>query len=316
MAHWSEADIPNQTGRTVLITGANSGLGLRSAKVLAALGARVFVAARDPDRGRRAVAEVGGDAELLELDLADLASVREAAAEVRERTGDKLDILMNNAGVLGAPLTRTADGFELHFGVNHLGHAALTWLLLPAVRDGRVVTVTSMASRGHGLDLDDPNFERRPYSITASYRQAKLANLVFMIELARRARAAGLPLISAGAHPGTAATNLVGNAARSRGGAGTVGKVMDWGMRRLLQPVETAALPQLYAATAPDVRGGDHFGPKWMMELFGPPVRLRPRADAMHAELGRRLWEVTAELTGVTPDLQLLRRGTGGGAGP
>jgi NAD(P)-dependent dehydrogenase (short-subunit alcohol dehydrogenase family) len=301
MANWSEADIPDQTGRTALITGANSGLGLRSAKVLAGMGARVLVAARDTQRGTKAVAEIGSNAELVELDLADLSSVRKAALEVRERTGDKLDILMNNAGVMGTPFTRTADGFELQFGVNHLGHAALTWLLLPALKDSRVVTVSSQAARGPGLNLDDPNFERRRYSITASYSQSKLANLIFMVELGRRAKAAGLALVSTGGHPGMAATNLVGNSVRLRD-LGIVGKVMDWGMLRFCQPVTLGALPQLRAATEPGLRSGDYFGPKWAMELWGPPKKVRPRAAAVNKELGRRLWDRTAELTGITPD--------------
>ncbi|CAM3569087.1 oxidoreductase [Kibdelosporangium persicum] len=301
MAHWSEADIPDQTGRTALITGANSGLGLRSAQVLAGMGARVIVACRDADRGRRAVARIGSRAELVELDLSDLASVRKAAAEVRERTGDKLDILMNNAGVMGPPFTRTTDGFELQFGVNHLGHAALTWLLMPAIRDGRVVTVGSQASRGGGMDLDDPNFERRRYSIAAAYSQSKLANLIFMVELGRRAKAAGLDLVSTGGHPGMAATELVGNSVRLRPRS-AVGSIMTWGMAQFCQSVETGALPQLRAATDPGVRSGDYFGPKWIMQLWGPPVKVRPRAAALDKELGRRLWDVTAVLTGVTPD--------------
>ncbi|RSM70305.1 KR domain-containing protein [Kibdelosporangium aridum] len=301
MANWSEADIPDQTGRTALITGANSGLGLRSAKVLAGMGARVLVAARDTERGNRAVAEIGRNAELVELDLADLSSVRKAAAQVRERTGDKLDILMNNAGVMGTPFTRTTDGFELQFGVNHLGHAALTWLLLPAIKDGRVVTVGSQAARGWGLDLDDPNFERRRYSISASYSQSKLANLIFMMELGRRAQAAGLNLVSTGGHPGMAATELVGNSVKLRTKS-VVGSVLTWGMAQFCQSVEVGALAQLRAATEPGLRSGDYFGPKWAMQLWGPPTKVRPRAAAFSEELGRRLWDVTAELTGVTPD--------------
>ncbi|ALG07757.1 oxidoreductase [Kibdelosporangium phytohabitans] len=301
MAHWSEADIPDQTGRTALVTGANSGLGLRSAKVLAGMGARVLVASRDPERGRGAVAAVGRNAELVELDLADLASVRKAATRVRELTGDKLDILMNNAGVMGTPFSRTADGFETQFGVNHLGHAALTWLLMPAIKNGRVVTVTSLAARAQGLDLDDPNFERRRYSIATGYSQSKLANLIFMVELGRRAEAAGLTLVSTGGHPGMAATNLVGNSVRLRDRS-IPGEILDWGMRRVLPSAAAGALPQLYAATAPDVRNGDFFGPKWALELFGPPVKVRLRAAATNETLGRRLWDVTAELTGVTPD--------------
>jgi NAD(P)-dependent dehydrogenase (short-subunit alcohol dehydrogenase family) len=301
MTSWSEADIPDQTGRTALITGANSGLGLRSAKVLAGMGARVLLGCRNAEKGRAAVAEVGSRAEYVELDLADLASVRKAAADVRDRTGDKLDILMNNAGVMGTPFTRTADGFELQFGVNHLGHAALTWLLMPAIRDGRVVTVGSQASRGPGLNLDDPNFERRPYSIATSYSQSKLANLVWMIELDRRARAAGLNLVSTGGHPGMSGTDLVGNSLLLRRHNRFHG-AMTWVFTSFCQPVTLGALPQLHAATAPGVQGGDYFGPKWAMQLWGPPKKVRPRAAAFDPETGRRLWEVTAELTGVTPD--------------
>jgi NAD(P)-dependent dehydrogenase (short-subunit alcohol dehydrogenase family) len=304
MANWSEADIPDQSGRTVLITGANSGLGLRSAKVFAGMGARVLMGCRSAERGKAAVAEVGSRAEFVELDLSDLASVRKAAAEVRERTGDKLDVLMNNAGVMGTPLTRTTDGFELQFGVNHLGHAALTWLLIPAISavpGGRVIAVGSHAAKGPGFNLDDPNFERRRYSSAAGYSQSKLANLIFMTELARRARAAGLTLISAGAHPGMTDTNLLANSLTLRDYK-TLQSILTWGSRQVCQSVENGSLPQLYAATAPDVRGGDYFGPKWFIEMYGPPKRVRPRAAALNEATGRRLWEVTAELTGVTPD--------------
>jgi NAD(P)-dependent dehydrogenase (short-subunit alcohol dehydrogenase family) len=301
MANWSEADIPDQSGRTVLITGANSGLGLRSAKVFAGMGARVLMASRNAERGRAAVAEVGSRAEFVELDLSDLASVRKAAADVRERTGDKLDVLMNNAGVMGTPFTRTTDGFEMQFGTNHLGHAALTWLLMPALHDSRVVTVASHAAKGPGLNLDDPNFERRRYTSAAGYSQSKLANLIFMVELDRRARAAGLNLISAGAHPGMTNTNLVANSLTLRDYK-TLQGILIWGSRQVCQAVENGTLPQLYAATAPDVRGGDYFGPKWFVEMWGPPIRVRPRAAALNEQTGRRLWEITAELTGVTPD--------------
>ncbi|MET0238213.1 MAG: oxidoreductase [Kibdelosporangium sp.] len=302
MANWSEADIPDQSGRTVLITGANSGLGLRSAKVFAGMGARVLMGCRSAERGRAAAAEVGSRAEFVELDLSDLASVRKVAADVRERTGDKLDVLMNNAGVMGTPFTRTTDGFELQFGVNHLAHAALTWLLMPALHDSRVITVASHAAKGSGLDLADPNFERRRYSSVAGYSQSKLANLIFMVELARRAEAAGLNLISAGGHPGMTDTNLVANSLTLREYK-TLQSVLIWGSRQVCQSVENGTLPQLYAATAPDVRGGDYFGPKWFVEMWGPPKRIRPTAAALDERTGRRLWEVTAELTGITPDL-------------
>ncbi|MDT7711736.1 MAG: hypothetical protein QOG46_425, partial [Pseudonocardiales bacterium] len=185
MTGWTEADIPDQTGRTVLVTGANSGLGLQTSTVLAARGAAVLLACRDLKRGRAALDRVragsgGSDATLVELDLADLASVRKAADEVRAITGDRLDVLVNNAGVMATPPRRTVDGFELQIGTNHLGHAALTWLLGPALLPGaRVVTVSSLGHRGGGLDVDDLNFERRPYRPVSAYNASKLANLLF-----------------------------------------------------------------------------------------------------------------------------------------
>jgi NAD(P)-dependent dehydrogenase (short-subunit alcohol dehydrogenase family) len=293
--------MPDQSGRTVLITGANSGLGLRSAKVFAGMGARVLMACRSAERGRAAVEQAGRNAELLELDLADLASVRKAAAEARERTGDKIDVLMNNAGIMGTPYLKTADGFELQFGTNHLGHAALTWLLMPALRDARVVTLGSLAARGGGLKLDDPNFLRRRYTASAGYSQAKLANLVFAMELDRRARTAGLPLVSVAAHPGMAYSELVPNSMELRK-MPALAAAARWIIRLGTQPVERGALPQLYAATAPDVHGGEYFGPKYLLELIGPPKSVPARAAALDEENGRRLWELTAELTGVSPE--------------
>jgi NAD(P)-dependent dehydrogenase (short-subunit alcohol dehydrogenase family) len=208
---------------------------------------------------------------------------------------------MNNAGVMGTPYRKTADGFELQFGTNHLGHAALTWLLMPAVRDGRVVTLSSHAARGGGLNLADPNFERRRYTASAGYSQAKLANLIFAMELDRRARTAGIPLVSVAAHPGMANSELVPNSMRERQ-MPVLAAIFGWGVRMGTQSVERGALPQLYAATAPDVRGGEYFGPKWAMELIGPPKRVPARAAALNEENGRWLWDLTAELTGVSPE--------------
>src|SRR5437763_4312447 len=231
MPNCTEADIPDQSGRTVLVTGANSGLGLRAAEVLAGKGARVLMACRSPERGEtalRAVTRNGGKAELVELDLADLGSVRTAAQRVRELTGDQLDVLMNNAGVMATPKRTTKDGFELQFGTNHLGHAALTWLLAPALRArpaARVVTLSSTAARPGRIDLADPNFEHRRYGAASGYYQAKLANLVFAMELDRRARAAGLALGSVAAHPGLTATNLATNMAHAHGRA--LGRAID-----------------------------------------------------------------------------------------
>ncbi|MBC6450858.1 oxidoreductase [Actinokineospora xionganensis] len=305
---WSEADIPDLGGRTVLITGANSGLGLRSAQVLAGKGAHVFVGARSLERGRAAIAAIDGAAELLEIDLADLSSVRKAAAEVRERTGDRLDVLMNNAGVMGTPKATTADGFELQIGTNHLGHAALTWLLMPALRgveDARVVTLSSIAHRSGRIDVDDLNYERRGYNAASAYAQSKLANLLFAVELNRRLLAAGDTVISVAAHPGMTETDLAVNSARLRVRgplSGVVSKVVSLGNKLITQSLERGALPQLYAATAPDVQGGEYFGPTGPGEIFGAPGRAKPRAAAVNPDLGRTLWQRTADLTGVSPD--------------
>jgi len=276
--------------------------------VLADKGAHVFIGARSLERGRAAIAAIDGAAELLEIDLADLASVRKAAAEVRERTDDRLAVLMNNAGVMGTPRATTADGFELQIGTNHLGHAALTWLLMPALRgveDSRVVTLSSIAHRGGGIDVDDLNFERRGYNAAAAYAQSKLANLLFAFELNRRLLAAGDTVISVAAHPGMTDTDLATNSARLRVPgplSGVVSKVVSLGNKLITQSVERGALPQLYAATAPDVQGGEYFGPGGPGEVFGAPDRAKPRAAAVNPDLGRTLWQRTAELTGVSPD--------------
>ncbi|TDP96136.1 oxidoreductase [Labedaea rhizosphaerae] len=304
---WTERDIPDQTGRTVLITGANSGLGLRSAQVLAAKGARVLMACRSPERGKLALDAVPGDAELVQLDLADLASVREAARRVRELTGDKLDVLVNNAGVMATPHRRTADGFELQLGTNHLGHAALTWLLMPALRGGdnpRVVTLSSLAHRLPGFDLTDLNFEKRRYNPTSAYNQSKLANLLFAVELHRRA--AGTGLTSVAAHPGFTDSDLVANTVRSFVGPSRVGKVLTTvaghGYRLFNQSTAKGALPQLYAATAPEVRSGTYYGPSGPGELWGAPAPAKQRGLARDDAAAAELWRITAEMTGVTPD--------------
>ncbi len=309
MPKWTEHDIPDQAGRTVLITGANSGLGLAAAGMLAAAGARVLMACRSPERGETALRTVAarGAAELVKLDLADLSSVREAAADIRTRTDDRLDILMNNAGVMMTPKQQTKDGFELQFGTNHLGHAALTWLLMPALRvtpGARVVTVSSLTARPGKIDLADPNFERRRYLPNIAYSQAKLANLMFALELDRRARGAGLDLVSVAAHPGYTATNLTPTMARSRGGLlGTAMRVfVGIGDALLGQNVRTGVLPQVYAATAPDVHGGEYFGPDGILELRGHPRRTDIPGSGRDTVTAAGLWELSAELTKVEPD--------------
>jgi NAD(P)-dependent dehydrogenase (short-subunit alcohol dehydrogenase family) len=307
-SEWTEADIPDQSGRTVLITGANSGLGLRSAKVLAAKGAHVLLACRSRERGEQAIRAIGGGT-LVPLDLADLGSVRLAATAVRELTGDRLDVLMNNAAVMAPPRTHTKDGFELQFGTNHLGHAALTWLLMPALRgagDARVVTLSSLAVRGARLDLNDPNFERQPYRASLGYSRSKLANQVFAIELDRRLRAAEEGVVSVAAHPGYATTGLISAMGRSypnpllRVAIETTDRLAR--ALRVGQDVRLAARVQLFAATAPQVNGGDYIGPGGIGQLRGRPTFVSPASQALDRRTGTALWELTAKLTGVTPE--------------
>ncbi|WP_172160371.1 oxidoreductase [Pseudonocardia broussonetiae] len=301
---WTLRDLDDQTGRTVLVTGATSGLGLASAAALAGAGARVLLGARDPERGRRALErEPGG--EVVTLDLADLESVRRAAADVRERTGDALHVLMNNAGVMGLPPGITVDGFESQIGTNHLGHAALTWLLMPALRGAgaaRVVTLSSLAHRGPGLDVDDLHFARRAYTGARAYSQSKLANLLFARELDRRLRAAGEDVISVAAHPGLTDTALLSSSVRARSGAWLVLPLARVVNAVTTQRVSRGMLPQLYAATSSQVRGGDYVGPGGLGETRGLPAPARASAAARDEGLAARLWDATAAETGVAPD--------------
>ena len=302
---WTTDDIPDQSGRTALVTGANSGLGLQTAKALAATGATVLLACRNAERADGAVAEIcsatpGASVEVVELDLADLASVERAAAAVNGRP-EPLDLLVNNAGVMIPPRRETADGFELQFGTNHLGHFALTGRLLDkllAADAPRVVTVSSMAHRAGKLDFDDLNWERS-YSRWPAYGRSKLANLLFTLELSKRAAAAGTALTAAASHPGFAATNLQ-TAGIGLGPVGTLLKpVMKIGNLVLAQSDEMGALPSLYAATAPDVVSGDYYGPDGMGEQRGHPTRVGRNSRASNEEDAKRLWEVSEELTGV-----------------
>lgn len=312
-ARWTEADIPDQTGRSVFVTGANSGLGLRMSEVLAGKGARVLLGCRSPERGAKALEQVraaatGEAPELVRLDLADLDSVREAAKKVEELTAGKLDVLVNNAGVMATPRGHTKDGFETQFGTNHLGHAVLTWLLMPSLRNGsgaRVVTLSSIAAMGARIDIADPNFERRMYNPGSAYGQSKLSNQVFALELDRRLRAAGDDVISVSAHPGYTWTGLGSGMARSYrnpvvraliAGGNRIGEIF------IAQNASQGALPQLFAATAPEVEGGDYIGPRGLGGLRGAPVKVRPLAAAKSESLGAALWDVTTKLTGVTPD--------------
>jgi NAD(P)-dependent dehydrogenase (short-subunit alcohol dehydrogenase family) len=288
MTTFSSASPPDLSGRTVIVTGANSGIGRAAAGALASAGARVVLAVRNTAKGRDAAASMPGTTEVRELDLARLASVRAFAADWE---GD-IDLLINNAGVMAPPLSRTAEGFELQFGTNHLGHFALTNLLLEHVR-GRVVTVASGAHRGGQIDFADLGWERRPYKAWRAYGQAKLANLLFSSELQRRLAAAGSPLIATAAHPGYAATNLQFHTQRR-----ALDLLSVAGNRLLAQSESDGALPTLYAALA-EIPGDSYAGPSGRLELRGAPTLVGRSKAARDTEAARRLWEVSEELTGV-----------------
>jgi NAD(P)-dependent dehydrogenase (short-subunit alcohol dehydrogenase family) len=305
MGRWTTADIPDQANRTVLITGANSGLGLRSAEALAAKGALVLMACRNGVKAAAAWDQVVAEATaaepvVLQLDLADLASVRACADEVNE-TVEGLDVLMNNAGLMAVPLARTADGFEMQFGTNHLGHFALTGLLMSVLTKAeapRVVTMSSVMHRGRRMQWEDLNAEKTRYHRWQAYGQSKLANLLFMRELDRRAKKAGIGLTSVAAHPGYAATNL-----QSHPASWLERRVIALGNTLVAQSDVMGALPQLYAATAPDVQGGEYYGPHGLFESRGHPERVGSSATSRDPETAQRLWAVSEELTGVTYDL-------------
>ena len=289
MTTWSANDIPDMTGRSVIVTGANSGIGRAAARALAGHGARVVLAVRDTEKGKAAAATMPGATEVRKLDLASLDSVREFAAAWE----GELDLLINNAGVMVPPLSRTAEGFELQFGTNHLGHFALTNLLLEHVT-GRVVTVSSTGHRIGAIDFDDLNWERKSYKAWRAYGQSKLANLLFTSELQRRLSAAGSPVLAMAAHPGYAATNL-----QFHSGRRVLDLVSIAGNRLIAQDEDGGALPTLYAAVA-DVPGDSFAGPGGFMEQRGAPKLVGRSGAAKDAAVARRLWDVSEELTGVS----------------
>jgi len=308
MAGWTADDIPDQSGKTALVTGGNSGLGYQTVLQLARKGARVLLAARDRARGTAALERLGAEApgsqaELAQIDLADLASVERFAAGFLAG-GRDLGLLVNNAGVMAIPHRETtAQGYERQFGTNHLGHFALTGRLLPALArtpGSRVVTVSSnQHKRANGIDFGDLQAEHS-YRPWGAYAQSKLANAMFVLQLDRRLRAAGLDIISAGAHPGFAHTNLQVTGPRS-GGTSLVARGMGLATRLLAQPARDGALPTLYAATAADVHGGEYFGPDGPGEMRGHHPRLVQFSAAAHDQAAAaRLWAVSEELTGVT----------------
>jgi NAD(P)-dependent dehydrogenase (short-subunit alcohol dehydrogenase family) len=304
MTKWTAVDIPDQTGRTVLITGANSGLGLRSAEALSAKGARVLMACRNATKAAAALEGVhakatGAEPEVVALDLSSLASVA-ACAEQLAGELDHLDVLMNNAGIMAVPKALTVDGFESQIGTNHLGHFALTGRLLPlllAASEPRVVSVASNAHKFGRMHLDDLSFEHDRYSRWGAYGQTKLANLLFTSELQRRAVDAGTALTAVAAHPGYAATNLTTGPAL---GAAVLKPLLAVGDRLFGQPDHMGALPQLYAATMPDVLADDYWGPDAFREQRGYPTRVGRSSRAMDKADAARLWSLSEELTGVT----------------
>lgn len=301
---WSQADVPDQAGRTYVITGANSGIGLEAARVLARRGARLWLACRNLDKAARAIEGLrvespAASVQVRALDLSDLASVRAFAEATLAEVGD-LHGLINNAGIMAIPRRLTRDGFEMQLGTNHLGHFALTGLLLPALLrtpGSRVVTVSSAAHRMGRIHFDDLQLERG-YGEWKAYGQSKLANLLFAFELDRRLRRAGHETRSLACHPGYANTDLQHVAPRETGNR-LMGAMMGFFNGLVAQSAADGALPTLRAATDPGAQGGEYYGPAGFMEVSGPPVRVDSTDRAQDLADAERLWGVSEELTGV-----------------
>jgi NAD(P)-dependent dehydrogenase (short-subunit alcohol dehydrogenase family) len=288
-AEWTTARMPDLAGKTVVITGANSGIGLEAARAFAAHGAHVVFAVRTESKGQAAAATIPGSTEVRQVDLADLASVRRFAAD----WSGNIHALINNAGILVPPFGLTRDGFELQFGINHLGHFALTNLLLPHIT-GRVVTVASSEHRTASIDFDDLNWTAGRYHRGQAYGQSKLANLLFILELQRRLTASGSPVLAMAAHPGWASTNL---------GSTSYGRVMNAGIRAVnrvfAQDAAAGATPTLFAATEP-IAGGSYAGPSGRRGMAGPPTLVGRSSAASDPAAAARLWTASEELTGVS----------------
>ncbi|MEY2849545.1 MAG: hypothetical protein RI885_2212 [Actinomycetota bacterium] len=285
---WDTSDLPDLTGTTAIVTGANSGIGLEAARALTAHGAHVVLAVRNAERGSKAARSIGGSNEVRPLDTSDLSSVRAFA----EGWSGGIHLLINNAGVMATPLTRTVDGFELQLGTNHLGHFALTGLLLPQVT-GRVVTVSSLAHKSGRIDLTDLHFERRRYQRWAAYGQSKLANMLFTLELQHRLGKAGSPVLATAAHPGLSSTNLQ----KSRNAVEA--SFARFLMAAIAQDAAAGALPTLYAATA-DIPGNSFAGPSGRGQIKGSPKLVSRSDTASDIGLAGLLWAESERLTGVT----------------
>lgn len=301
---WTADDIPDLTGKTIVVTGGNSGIGFEAARQMARKGAHVVLACRDARRASDAVEQIrtlqpSASLEAMSLDLASLESIRRFARDFAAK-GVALDVLCNNAGVMAIPRRTTAEGFEMQLGTNHLGHFALTGLLLEpllAAPASRVVTVSSTAHKPGRIDFDDLHGEKR-YRKWIAYAQSKLANLLFAYELQRRLEAAGARTISLACHPGYSATNLQA-VGPQMSGSRLAARLMDLGNRLFSQSAAMGALPTLYAATAPDARGGDYVGPDGFMENYGHPRKTRSTARSQDRDVARRLWDVSEQLTAV-----------------
>lgn len=296
--HWTREKIEDQSGRVAIVTGSNSGIGYEAALELGRAGASVILAVRDRARGEEAAQQIrkaaqGAEVEVMTLDLANLGSIRAFADKFKQKH-DALHLLVNNAGVMMPPKSKTADGFELQFGTNHIGHFALTGLLLDRLvqtQGSRVVNVASMAHNWGVIDFEDLQWERKRYKKAKSYGQSKLANLLFTYELQRRFDAAGAKTVAVAAHPGWTATNLQ----------------RSTGLFRAMNPIFAmkpwqGALPTLRAATAGDVQGGDYYGPGGFMEMRGYPKRVRSSAASRDQAVAARLWDVSEDLSGVRFD--------------
>ena len=288
MTKWTAEDVVDQTGRTFVVTGANSGLGEVVARALGKAGADVVLACRDTKKADAVAAEIGSNAVVRKLDLSDLSSVR-AFADATE----KVDVLVNNAGVMAVPFRRTVDGFEMQIGTNHLGHFALTGLLKDKLTD-RVVTMSSALHQLGTVDLDDLNFERRKYNRWLAYGQSKLANLLFTYELQRRLAASGSSLKALASHPGYASTNLQGHTESIQD------KLMGIGNSIFAQSAEMGALPELWAATAPDAFGGSYIGPDGPFEQRGYPKVVGSNKKSHDSKTASGLWTLSEKLTGVS----------------
>jgi NAD(P)-dependent dehydrogenase (short-subunit alcohol dehydrogenase family) len=297
---FTAADVPDQTGRTIIVTGSNTGIGFEAAKVLAAKGARVLLACRSQDKADAAIARIAGevpgaDLAYLPLDLGDLASVRTAAEQAAREP--RLDVVVNNAGVMFPPLDRTTQGFEPQFGINHLGTFALSCLLLPKLAEtpgSRVIVTSSLAHQRGNIQWDDLDAEHS-YSRTQRYSDSKLANLLFIQELDRRLRAAGSPVGAIACHPGVAKTEL----GRHTGPFKVLFAPVGW----FLNTAAQGAWPALQAATDPDAVSGGYYGPQAMGEMKGPSGEAKRSEAAQNPELALRLWQVSVQMTGIDPGI-------------